>query len=105
MKIIHLSEVLDEMKKPKPFSLAFVTCDLERKTGGEIVRLENCVLYRKNQNFSGLGFSEPEPPVTDFSKNPDHYGNATRNIVLPNGHVKKVHIRLLLEFNGQKVFY
>jgi len=105
MKIIHLREVLEEMKKPKPFSVTFVTCDQERKTGGEIIKLENVILSSNEKYIGRLGFEEPSSNVTQFSKNPSHYEHATRNVLLPNGMRRKLHIRLLLEFNGQKVFY
>jgi hypothetical protein len=40
-----------------------------------------------------------------MEKNPNHWVNATRNIRLPNGQKRKVHIRLIIEFNHQKVVY
>ena len=45
-------------------------------------------------------------PVKDsVKKNPNHWVNSTRNILLPNGQIRKVHIRLIIEFNHQKVCY
>ncbi len=106
MEIIHLKEALDEMKKPVPFSISFVTCDIERKKGGDILKLDKCMLPKHEQNATeNFGFAIPEMPRTDFKKNPDHYQHATRNVVLENGMKKKFHIRLLLEFNNKKVFY
>lgn len=109
MKVIHLGDALglmvDENKNPVPFSVTYVTCDIERKKGGDIIKLEKCMLSKKNVDYEKSGFQDPDAPVTGFTKNPNHYGHATRNVVLPNGHVKKIHIRLILEFNGQKVFY
>jgi hypothetical protein len=105
MKIIHLKEVLDEMKKPRPFSVSFVTCDQERKTGGELIKLDRVILSSNEKYVGRLDFQRPSPNLTDFSKNPNHYEHTTRNVLLPNGMRRKLHIRLLLEFNGQKVFY
>ena len=105
MKIIHLNEALEEMKKPKPFSIAFVTCDQERKTGGEVLKLENVILSSNEKHIGELEFDSPSGNVTSFSKAPNHYEHATRNVLLQNGMRRKFHIRLLLEFNGQKVFY
>jgi len=105
MKIIHLKDVLEEMAEPKPFSITFVTCDVNRKTGGDIIKLENVILSFNDHRAEKLGFESPALPVTGFSKKPNHYDHASRNVLLKNGLRKKFHIRLLLEFNGQKVFY
>ncbi len=105
MRITHLSEVLKEMAEPNPFSITFVTCDIKRKTGGDIIKLENVILSFQDHRAEELGFERPAMPVTEFSKKANHYDHASRNVLLKNGLRKKFHIRLLLEFNGQKVFY
>lgn len=105
MKIIHLKDAMEEMQGENPFSITYVTCDTNRKTGGEIMKLDNVILSFNQNNAGKLGFEKPELPVTEFSKKPKHYSNATRNVLLQNGMRRKFHIRLLLEFNGQKVFY
>jgi hypothetical protein len=105
MKIIYLKEALSEMNEPKPFSILFVTCDIKRKTGGDLIKLENVILSFNENRAKRLGFETPEPPVTEFTKQANHYENASRNVLLKNGLRKKFHIRLLLEFNGKKVFY
>lgn len=105
MKIIHLKDALKEIDEPKPFSIAFVTCDINRKSGGEIIRLDNVILSFNENKAEKLGFEMPEAAVTGFSKRANHYENASRNVLLQNGLRKKFHIRLLLEFNGKKVFY
>jgi hypothetical protein len=93
------------MKKPETFSISFVTCDQERKTGGEIIKLENVILSFNEKHSNRFGFEAPEENLTPFSKAPNHYEHATRNVLLKNGMRRKFHIRLLLEFNGKKVFY
>lgn len=105
MKIIHLTDALKEMKEPKPFSISFIKCDVNRKSGGEIMKLDNVILSFNEVQAEKIGFESPEFPVTGFSKRARHYEHATRNVLLQNGMRRKFHIRLLLEFNGQKVFY
>ena len=46
-----------------------------------------------------------QPRVLKERKNPHHFQNKTRNIRLPNGERRKIHIRFIIEFNGQKVIY
>ena len=39
-------------------------------------------------------------------KNPNHFENKTRNIkVLPQGDIKTLNIRCIVEYNGKKVIY
>lgn len=105
MNVIHLTDAMQAMKGDIPFSIVFVTCDQNRNSGGDIMKLENVVLSFNQNAAAKAGFEMPEAPVTGFSKKPRHYEHATRNALLQNGMRRKFHIRLLLEFNGKKVFY
>lgn len=105
MKIIHLTEALKEMGEGKPFSITYVKCDVNRNTGGDIMKLENVILSFQQKGAEKFGFEHPEPNVTEHRKRANHYEHASRNVLLQNGMRRKFHIRLLLEFNGQKVFY
>jgi hypothetical protein len=40
-----------------------------------------------------------------MAKDPHHWSNSTRNVLLPNGQKRKLHIRLIIEFNNKKVCY
>ena len=106
MNTITLVTVLDQMEmmdpdnKPRKFDIKFVTADMNRKTGGEIIEIKNarkCIGERNKEIIYGSG-SRP-------SRKPDHYKNSTRNILCENGQIRKVHIRLIIEFNGKKVIY
>lgn len=105
MNIIHLKDALSEIKNGIPFSISFVTLDENRKKGGDIISLQKCILAsvdndsKKDKGFEVIGNK------TDFRKSPNHYEHATRNVLLQNGHIKKIHIRLMLTFNDKKVFY
>lgn len=108
---IRLSEVLDQMDRlddsgrPKSFDMKFVTADRKRNTGGEIIEIRNgrkCVGKR-----NGKVIYDTRETVAEVrqSRSPNHWTNQTRNIILPNGAIRKVHIRLIIEFNGTKVCY
>ena len=105
MNIIHLKGVLEEMKEPKPFSVTYVKLDQGRQTGGDIMQLDDVIISFQDHRALDLGFEAPEKPKTNFKKSPGHYEHATRNVLLPNGMRRKFHLRLLLTFNGKKVFY
>lgn len=105
MNIIHLKDVLTEIKKGDPFSVSFVTLDQSRNTGGDIMQLDDVIISFQDHRAVDLGFQAPEEAKTNFKKSPGHYEHATRNVMLKNGMRRKFHLRLLLTFNGKKVFY
>lgn len=79
--IILLRDVLQQMQEGKPFSITFCTADRGRGTGGEIITLEGVVQCGVD------------------------YPNSGRLVKLPNGHIRRMHIRLILRFNGKKVIW
>lgn len=106
MSFILLKEVLNEIDRtdeqghPVSFNMKFVTADRKRRTGGEIIEANNvhkCITIRNNKVVY-----DSRPHV---SRNPHHFTNATRNIIFPNGQIRKVHIRLIIEFNNQRVLW
>lgn len=107
---IRLDEVLRDMDRidsdgqGAAFDIKFVTLDLKRDTGGRIDELKGvrkCVGKKNGKVIYGR-----EPSNGSFSgKDPDHWKNATRNLLLPNGQMRKIHIRLIIGFNGKKVCY
>ena len=97
---IFLSAVLEKMADGKPFDVKFVTADLEKQTGGEIIELRQV----------RLSIAKRAAPIARAGKKKNagtqnHWANSTRNAVLPNGLIRKFHIRLIIEFNGRKVIW
>lgn len=108
---IRLSDVLSEMDrlddqgKPIKFNIKFVTANRKERTGGEIIEIKGgrkCVDVKEDKPVFDTRKSVSEPKL---HKNPNHWVNSTRNILLPNGRIRKVHIRLIIEFNDQKVCF
>ncbi len=85
-----------------PFSMAFVTDDERRGTGGEWVEVAEAFKhdYVSKTERKKLEKAQPQQLV---KKNPNHYDHSTRNISLPNGELRKVNIRLIRRFNGKTV--
>jgi hypothetical protein len=92
----------------EPFSLRYVKLNEQKGTGGEVVA-------RSGQLLSSKGQPEPAPLVGPAAadvealeawvrRNPNHYDNMTRNLKSTvNGRYTKVHIYLIIEFEGKKV--
>ena len=114
--LIPLKQVLAEMQAAKePFSVRFVKLNEGKKEGGEIVEYPSMLLSgrreagEKSSVVEGEGSpvaeatSEAEAP-TASTRDPHHSDHMTRNLINTlNGRYAKVHIYLLLEFNGKKV--
>lgn len=101
---VRLSEVLRQMEEGEErFTIRFVRADRKRKTGGRIEEWQNCRLSKRRS----VG-PRRSPVAAEGSaapgRMPAHYQNATRNIVQGNSsQPRKVHIWLLLAFNGQRI--
>jgi hypothetical protein len=98
---ISLKEVLDWMDAGQPFSIRYITADDKRDSGGKIMSFEN--VYKSgwltpSQRGTGGAIDSGKP-----RKSPHHYENSTRNLLLPGGEIRKVHIRLIRKFNNLTV--
>lgn len=105
-----MGEVLATMDKkdrkgnPIPFSVEFVTADLQRDKGGEVITLANAVMvtpsyWRKKRK--ALVYTGVTP-----KKGQNHFENMTRNIRQLNDTVfVKLHIWLITKFNGENVVW
>ena len=96
---------VDGSGNPVSFQIKFVTADRKRKTGGEIINIPQACLcqgYRKGKHHIDI---RPSANLSVATKNPNHWANSTRNLLLPNGGIRAVHIRLIIEFNNQIVYF
>lgn len=83
---ITLEQALHEMNTGKEFSLVAVTCDLDRKTGGERLRFERAVL------------SNPH------GRNHYRQFNDARNIrMVGTSNIRKVRPYLMIKFNEKTI--
>ncbi len=97
MQLIRVTDMLKTMqmhgqdREPVPFSLTFVTCNLQKNEGGEKITLKKAVLVGSVKSKSK-------------TKNPNHYSNYTRNIRSINSdRIITIHPLLVTRFNGQKI--
>ena len=110
---IYLKDVLKQMKtlnskgEAPSFSIKVRTFNNFSKTGGKLNHYPKAWLVMKEKNYDPTSIKAlrtlPKKPVD--RKNPNHFENKTRNIRLPNGQKRKIHIRFIIEFNNQKVIY
>lgn len=103
---ITIKQMLEDMGKGRPFSLTYVTADTTKGTGGKLVKIASAILSGYNladgtrvtasvMNKAGL--------TGKSSKKPNHSAHFTRNILLKDSTLRKVHIDLVTEYNGKKV--
>jgi len=103
MQIISLADVLHHMDTTaEPFDLVYSTADRQRRTGGELVHLTGCLATSTNREQAPGGAAPAGGDVP--ARKPAHRVHQTRNVtILSSGKPRKLHVRLLTEFNGQKV--
>ena len=91
--MIKLSDALSVMTTGDPFNFSLVTCNLKQETGGRRVSYENATLC------AGGNSSKTS------AKNPNHWKNHTRNIMVQGkSRPITIHTLLITGFNNQKVF-
>ena len=103
MQSITLQQVVQHMDSGNPFSIAFVTADAKKKTGGEWVTIPEAVKHEFATRKEMAAIARAAPKTQMVHKNPNHYQNSTRNIRLPNAEIRKVHLRLITVFNNLMV--
>lgn len=102
METTTLKEVLYWMDGGEPFSLMAITWDEKKKTGGEELFIKQAWKHNPVKPEDRKAIAQAQPK-TLLRKNPNHFNNSTRNLRLPNGEIRKVHIRLIRQFNGKTV--
>ena len=98
---------LDGRGRPTRFQAKFITANRTTREGGEIIEVKDackCPVRTKNGQEIYPERKNLQAPER-ITKNPNHWENSTRNIKLPNGQKRKLHIRLIIEFNNMKVCY
>lgn len=125
---IRLKDALDLLDGPAPVAVRWVKCDRRRQTGGDFGNLAAARIGRGQRQAAAL-LRAPLPgeetdadradvaadglvPVptgekkgTPTPKDPNHWVNATRNLVdTRTGALVKVHIYLLVQVAGRKVY-
>ena len=105
--VLEIMDSFDGQEKPVRFQLKFVTANRSEKTGGEIIELKDaCKCSVRTKKGKEIFAAKKNIPVVErITKDPNHGVNSTRNLLLPNGQKRKLHIRLIIEFNNKKVCY
>lgn len=95
-----LGEVLRMLDSGAVCSLAFRTFDFRKKRGGEWIEFTQCRVHHHLTHEQRLR----ERRAVTYNRNPNHYKNSTRNVVvMPSGEIRTVHIRLIRKFNHKTV--
>lgn len=99
-------EVIQQLDTGEPFDMVFITADRRRGTGGKIKRVSNWVKIKGSEPVSRLPGEFSRSPGRSLKKDPRHSDHKTINIynpANPGDHATKVHWRLIVFFNSQRV--
>jgi len=101
--MISLKSALQQMRMKDnrgrfvPFSVEFVTCDLHKKTGGELVRYDRVTLPQREQvEVDALTRSVDKPTVPSKK--------TTVTFKISETEFRQCHIWLITRFNNETVF-
>jgi hypothetical protein len=100
-RTITLQAALKIIDSGKSFGpIAFVTADKKKNSGGEWIEISSAAKHEFLTRREMDKIAKAAPASNMMHKNPNHYQNSTRNLRLPNGEIRKVHIRLITQFNN-----
>jgi hypothetical protein len=103
---IRQMRTLDHNDKAVPFDMEYVTLDQQRNTGGEIRLLNSVIVSGLKRKSKAKQHEEKVKQLqNDSSRHPNHFENSTLNLVDKQNNYTKIHLRLILSFNGKTVIY
>lgn len=111
VEFIRLKDALVEMETLKngfvpKFDLIATTYSDQRGTGGDLLVLKNISLSGikgDKKTFDVPAEFQRETISTTLMKNPRHRENKTKNILMANREIRKVHIRFILFYNNKQI--
>jgi len=99
--IKEVMELLYNKYNKTPFSLTFVSLDFNRNKGGDIIRLENCLVPR-----ASFITQRTNSEILTSKHKPNHLINNTINVAIgATDRLVKIHIDLITEFNNKRVIW
>jgi len=104
-------EIMDKTTKdgePLPFNISFRTLNRYSNKGGKLNFYEGAkkaIMFVSSKSTTNTLRHEEILKDTPIKRNPKHWKNRTRNIVLSNGDIRKIHLRLIISINGKQVVY
>jgi hypothetical protein len=104
---INLKEALEILESYEWVSLRFITADLQKGTGGQVIEIAKCRICRNHPTTNNQPQTKAAVIGIDYSNNtsksPNHHFNFTRNVELPNKRTRKIHPVLITHINQLQV--
>jgi hypothetical protein len=89
------SQILPIVWSGVPFTITYVKCDRTRKKGGDIAILKDVTGNIKD--------SAPQTSQATNTNKPAHQIHKTFNVKTQRGDLRKIHLYLVLEINGEEI--
>ena len=105
MNKFTISEALTRLEDGAWHNVAYISADVNKKTGGKIVRIHECMLLpQDNLDTPEASLKLSSGKTSDIARRKqNHSKNATRNLRLRNGLVRKLHIYTLFSVDKTPV--
>lgn len=101
---INLKEAISVLESYEWVSLRFITADISKGIGGEVIETAKCRICR-NQPIEPQVNKIVDAAITEHeakigtARNPNHGLHFTRNIEFPNKGIRKIHPVLITHIN------
>lgn len=109
-EIIQYKDMVAHFRSGRPFDMTFVEADRRRGTGGDLTTVKGWVIHnskgRDNQEQALAKAKNRKSRIAMalYDCNPNHLFHKTSNITnLKNRAILKVHLKLIIEYNGKTV--
>ena len=112
-KTLNLGNALEVIHSGEVFSIEFITCDRNRKKGGDWVKVEEAMKVFKNrmEDPKVNKLATVKPNRLELNKQFDRYQKATIFIEIlkcdsnrmPPGMRIDIHVDLIMKLNGRKI--
>lgn len=98
-------DAVDATGKAVPFAITFYTADVQKRTGGERIKIDQRIVTKYRQlSAASTGTNDLKSGTKNVD--PNHGLHFTRNLVIPGWeHMVKVHPRLITHFNDMRVVW
>lgn len=106
---ITLTEVIKHLNTGNPCNIIYVTADRRRGTGGSLEALKGWVKHNVEMKSSNAAADCPKLKSRIAAKlhedrNPNHGEHKSMNLInLKSRKIQKLHLKLIVEYNGKTV--
>ncbi len=100
MESYSIKQALEILENGHFHEVAYVSANRNKNEGGKVVRINECRINPNSEHNKTNTYVNAFPTVAfERKQHTNHKEYATRNLMLANGEIRKMHIHLLFSIN------